>query len=108
VRFRPDFDAHRVARASHKKTMVGCGGAMTIDELDRKTQAGFRQVEDNLQAGLQAVRAEIKAEADITRRHFDIVAEQFKEYTKLLADGIAHNSDRLDDHDKRITALEGG
>jgi hypothetical protein len=117
---------------------------MTIDEVDKKTEAGFKdvraeikdlraemhagfgQAEDNLQAGfrdvraemqagfkqaddnLQAVRAEIKTEGDITRRHFDVVAEQFKDYTKLLADGIVRNTERLDEHDRRITALEGG
>jgi hypothetical protein len=130
---------------------------MTIDDLDKKTQAGFKQVRTemhdefknvrsemdagfkdvraemhagfqqaaaNLQAGLRDVRAEmhdgfkkaavdleaglqdvrteiraeIKSEGEITRRHFDVVAEQFKEYTKLLADGIARNTERLDDH----------
>jgi hypothetical protein len=99
---------------------------MTIDELDRKTgagfkdvraeikdlraemRAGFRQADDNLQGGLQGVRTEIKAEGEITRRHFDVVAEQFKEYTKLLTDGIVRNTEPLDEHDRRITALEGG
>ena len=50
---------------------------------------------------------EIKTEGEITRRHFDVVAEQFKGYTRLLADGIARNTERLDDHEKRITAIEG-
>ncbi len=105
---------------------------MTIDDLDKKTQAGFKEVRAemhnefknvraemaagfghaaaDLEAGLQDVRteirAEIKSEGEITRRHFDLVAEQFKEYTGLLADGTARNTERLDDHERRITAIE--
>jgi hypothetical protein len=72
---------------------------------------GFEKAAADLEAGLQDVRteirAEIKSEGAITRRHFDLVAEQFKEYTRLLADGTARNTERLDDHEKRITAIEG-
>lgn len=72
---------------------------------------GFKKAAADLVAGLQDVRteirAEIKSEGEITRHHFDIVAEQFKVYTQLLADGTARNTERLDDHEKRITAIEG-
>jgi hypothetical protein len=67
-----------------------------------EVQAGFKRLDDEF----GAVRTEIKAGAETTRRHFDIVAEQFKEYVKVLADGTARNTERLDDHDKRLTALE--
>jgi len=65
---------------------------MTVDELHTKMEAEFK-----------AVRAEIKADGEATRLHFDVVAEQFK----VLADGSARNTERLDDHEKRITELEG-
>jgi hypothetical protein len=68
---------------------------MTVDELHTKMEAEFK-----------AVRAEIKADGDATRLHFDVVAEQFKEYTNVLADGSARNTERLDDHEKRIKVLE--
>ena len=55
-----------------------------------------------------AINAAVRAEGERTRRHFDVVAEQFKEYTKVLADGTARNTERLDDHETRIRALEGG
>jgi hypothetical protein len=35
-----------------------------------------------------------------------MVAEQFKDYVKVLADGTARNTERLDDHERRLTALE--
>jgi hypothetical protein len=55
-----------------------------------------------------AITTAVRAEGERTRRHFDVVAEQFKEYTKVLAEGTARNPERLDDHEKRIRALEGG
>ena len=72
------------------------------DDLRSEMKAGFKRVDDEF----VAVRREIKAEAETTRRHFDIVAEQFKESVKVLADGTARNTERLNDHDKRLTALE--
>jgi hypothetical protein len=50
--------------------------------------------------------AAMKAEGETTRRHFDVVAEQFRDFTKLLADGTARNTERLDDHEQRITIIE--
>jgi hypothetical protein len=35
-----------------------------------------------------------------------VVAEQFREYRKVLANGTARNTERLDDHEKRITTIE--
>jgi Skp family chaperone for outer membrane proteins len=99
-------------------------GFTKVDDefVDVRTEmrAGFKKVDDEfvtVRTEMQALRtelkAEMKAEGDTTRRHFDIVAEQFKEYVKVLADGTARNTERLDDHDtrltghdKRLTALE--
>jgi predicted methyltransferase len=72
---------------------------MTIEELDAKMSAEFAAVRAH-------VDARITAEGETTRRHFDIVAEQFKDRTKVLADGIVSNTERLDDHEKRISTIE--
>lgn len=53
------------------------------------------------------VRAEIKAEGETTRRHFDVMVEQVKDVVKVVADGTVRNSERLDDHENRIKAIEG-
>jgi BMFP domain-containing protein YqiC len=90
------------------------------DDIRREMTAGFKKVDDHfknvddqfvaVRTEMQAFRAELKAEirseGETTRRHFDVVAEQFKEYVKVLADGTARNTERLDDHDRRLTALE--
>jgi BMFP domain-containing protein YqiC len=73
-------------------------------------QTEFRNVRAEMRTAFDDFRTELmaamKAEAQTTRRHFDVVAEQFRDFTKVLADGIARNTERLDDHEKRITVVE--
>lgn len=97
------------------------------DDLRDDMNAGFKKIDNEflaVRAEFVAVRAEmtagfkkvdekftqvddqIKAEGETTRRYFDIVAEQFKEHVKVLADGTGRNTERLDDHEKRLTVLE--
>jgi len=71
----------------------------TLDQRITTEAANTRQQFD-------ALDQRITSEGVNTRQHFDVVAEHFKEYTKALADGIARSTERLDAHDKRITALE--
>jgi hypothetical protein len=95
---------------------------MRVSELRTEMQAEFRNVRKEMQHEFANVRAEMrvgfddlraelmaamKAEGETTRRHFDIVAEQSKDFLKVLADGIGGNTERLDDHEKRITMIEG-
>jgi hypothetical protein len=107
---------------------------MTIEELRTEMQAGFRTVDEELvairtemKAGFsrvdeqfsrvddrftrvedefKSVRAEIKAEGEATRRHFDIVAEDMKDLIKIVAEATAQNTQRLNDHETRLTTLE--
>lgn len=68
----------------------------------KETSAEFAAVRSDI-AGL---RSEVKAESEQTRRHIDIAVEHFHDYVKMLADGTAHNTQRLDNHESRITTLE--
>jgi hypothetical protein len=68
---------------------------MTVDELRAVMQTEFKNV-----------RAEIKAEAETTRRHFDIMVEKVNDSVKIVAEATAHNTSRLGDHDRRLTALQ--
>jgi hypothetical protein len=72
--------------------------------------AGFVAVRKDMQAEFSAVRtelrAEIKAEGEITRRHFDVMVEKMKDVVKVIADGTARNTERLNDHERRLTAIE--
>jgi archaellum component FlaC len=103
---------------------------MTIDDLRSEMRGGFNRVDarfegvdarfegidarlekiderfNNIDAEFKGVRAEIKAEAEATRRHFDIVAEQMKDIVKVVAEGTARNTERLDDHETRLTKIE--
>jgi hypothetical protein len=102
---------------------------MKVSELRTEMQAEFRNVRTEMHAEFENVRAEfanvrvemrvgvddlraelmaaMTAEGETTRRHFDVVAEQSKDFLKVLADGSAGNTERLDDHEKRITMIEG-
>ncbi len=79
------------------------------DEFEN-VRTEFANVRAEMKVGFDDLRAELmaamKAEGETTRRHFDIVAEQSRDFLKVLADGIARNTDRLDDHEKRITIVE--
>ena len=66
----------------------------------------FVAVRVEMAAGFKKVCDQIKADGETTRRYFDIVAEQFKEYVKVLADGTPRNTERLDGHEKRLDGHE--
>src|SRR3990172_7333094 len=48
-----------------------------------------------------------KEEADDIKRHFDIVAEGLRDEIRLVADGVAMNSERLDRVEGRFDSVEG-
>jgi chromosome segregation ATPase len=80
-----------------------------VDVRFEQVDARFQKVDarfENIEAELKALRAEMKTEAETTRRHLDVRAEEFRDYVKVLADGIARNAERLDNHEQRITAIE--
>jgi BMFP domain-containing protein YqiC len=83
---------------------------MTIEELDAKMSEEFAAVRTKMSAEFAAVGAyvdaRITAEGETTGRHFDVVSERFREYTRVLVDGTARNTERLDDHEKRISTIE--
>jgi len=73
-----------------------------VDARFAQVDARFPQVD----ARFDRLEQRLVAEHETTRRYMDIVAEQFGEYVKMLADGIGLKTERLDRHEKRITALE--
>lgn len=89
---------------------------MKITELKKEMDARFAQVDarfaqvdarfEQVDARFDRLEQRMVIEHETTRRYMDIVAEQFREYVKMLADGIGLNTERLDRHETRITALE--
>jgi uncharacterized coiled-coil DUF342 family protein len=57
-------------------------------------------------AEFTAVREEIGRSADDTRRYFQMLAEQMRDSVAIVAEGTAHNTSRLDDHERRLKAIE--
>ena len=82
---------------------------MTIDDLRAEMRQGFKKIDERfsgVDGEFEGLRAEIKAEGEKTRRHFDVMVEKMQESVKLVAEATAHHAVRLDDHDKRIKRLE--
>ena len=48
----------------------------------------------------------IREEGETTRRHFEIVAEHMSDRVKVVADGVAHHTTVLDDHENRLREIE--
>lgn len=72
----------------------------SVDAQFESVRAELKAVEDNL-------LARIEAEGETIRRHFDVMVEQVNDAVKVVADGTARNTERLDDHETRIKAIEG-
>jgi hypothetical protein len=93
---------------------------MTVDESLNEMHAEFKNVREeiagfrsdmtaeftNVRAELAGLRTELKFEGETTRRHFDVMVEQMRDIVKVVADGTVRNTERLDDHEQRIKAIE--
>ena len=88
---------------------------MTIEELHAEMVTTIQGLRAELRAEMVAgytrlekkLRADIKNEGKATRLHFDVMVEKMQESVRLVAEGTAHHTVRLDDHEKRIKRLEG-
>ena len=72
-------------------------------------QAEFENVQSefkNVRSEITSLRTEIKSEGETTRRHFDIMVEKVNDSVKIVAEGTAHNTSRLADHERRLSTLE--
>jgi hypothetical protein len=82
-----------------------------VDDTDRVAMlsdlAGLdARLDSRMNDFLAEVRILIAEEGVTTRRHFDIMVERMAELMKPLADGVAHHSTVLDDHESRLKQLE--
>ena len=77
--------------------------ARLVARLDARLDA---RLEGRLKDHLTEVRALIAEEGVTTRRHVDVMVERMAELMKPLADGVAHHSTVLDDHESRLQQLE--
>ena len=105
-------------RIATKADLVELRTAMKADlaELRTETKADLQAAIAPL-ATKAEVRAEIKAEGEQTRRHFDVVAEGIRSDVRLIAEGLAALQVSTDarhadvmgvliQHDRRLTRLE--
>jgi hypothetical protein len=63
-------------------------------------------LEGRLKDTFADVRILIAEEGVTTRRHVEMMVEPMSDLMKPLADGVAHHSTVLDDHESRLQQLE--
>ena len=91
-------------------------GFARVDEQFARVDGQFARVNEQF-AGIDErlariderfdrVDAGITKSGDDSRRYFLTLTEQIQDLVKMVADGVAHNSSRLDNHEKRLKALE--
>ena len=73
-----------------------------VDDNFKSIDKQFKKIDDEF----AKIRAEMKAEGETTRRHFDIVGESIRDSVQIVAEGNAHHTSRLDNHETRIKRLE--
>lgn len=73
-----------------------------FDELRAEMNTRFGRVD----AEFAKLRVEIKTENEMTRRHFEVWAEKMNDSVKIVAEATAHQTMRIDDHEKRLKRLE--
>jgi hypothetical protein len=77
------------------------------DENDRGARlSDLNALEQRTQDSLAELRTMITEEGANTRRYFDMMVERMSELMKPIADGVAHHSRVLDDHESRLQQIE--
>jgi hypothetical protein len=81
-----------------------------VDERFVRIDERFTRIDERITAEGIAIRRyideRITAEGETTRRHFDVVAEDLRDMIRIIAEGTPHDTQRLDDHETRLTRLE--
>ena len=94
--------------------------AMKVIELKHQMDTRFADVHTKMDAGFSDMQARISTEGEVTRRHFDVVAEQLTSEIAILATAVvsltrSHEDNRgghitmisaLNDHEVRLLVLE--
>jgi hypothetical protein len=96
-----------------------------MDEQFEHVREQFKGVREQFKSVREQFKEEIAAEGEKTRRHFDVVFEQMKAERNLALDAVKATDERLvgvsaanasehagfevrlQDHEKRLTKLEG-
>jgi len=77
-----------------------------IDERFEQVDQRFEQVDRRFEQLETTLRAEIRESAVETRRYMDILYEKFHADVQRVFEGYDHQATVLDDHERRIQALE--
>ena len=86
-----------------------------LELLRAEVRAGFAEVRagfvatasaTGVAAEFKAVRSEIAAEGEKSRRHMDVLVERVESHVKLVAEVNSHHATVLDNHENRLQKIE--
>ena len=80
-----------------------------MDGRFEKVDGRFSHVDDEfarLHQEMKDMRAEIKAEGEMTRRHFNVMVERVEAAVRIVAEVNAHQGTVLGNHEMRLQAIE--
>jgi archaellum component FlaC len=81
----------------------------TMDQRFEKVDERFSHIDDKfvrLDQAMKDMRAEIKAEGETTRRHFNVMVERVEAAVRIVAEVNAHQGTVLGNHEVRLQAIE--
>ena len=87
-------------QTSHR-TLVG-----RIGDLEKSTDERFGELKAEMRAQFASVRRTISKQSKTDRRYFRMLAEDVRDSIRVVAEGTAHNTARLTDHENRLRKLE--
>ena len=76
---------------------------MTVDELHRTVVEGFAELRQEMDPRFDV---RFREQEETIRRHFDVMVEKIEASTRLVAEGHAHLTTVVGDHEVRLQAIE--
>ena len=82
---------------------------MTVDELHRTVVEGFAELRREnraFRARFDQIDARFREQEETIRRHFDVMVEKVEASVRLVAEGHAHLTTIVGNHEVRLQAIE--
>jgi hypothetical protein len=79
---------------------------MTVDELHRTVVEGLAALRRENREFRAAIDARFREQEETIRRHFDVMVEKVEASVRLVAEGHAHLTTVVGNHEVRLQAIE--
>ncbi|HEX6464786.1 MAG TPA: hypothetical protein VFZ98_10045 [Vicinamibacterales bacterium] len=77
-----------------------------VRDFKKSTDMRFDELQAQMRVQSASVRRAIAKQSEEDRRYFKMLAEDVRDSVRVVAEGTAHNTTLLSDHEKRLRKLE--